>query len=123
MLGLPHPQLVGAAAPQAQLARRQPGSLDRQLEIGDRAVDGVVLAALPKYPIITAGVAETEVARTRPAIINGLAQLESIGALKRHRNQKKGDSWEAKELFKLLDEFEKAVKRPPASSGVSARSA
>lgn len=78
---------------------------------GDAAVLPII-AALPKYPVITAAVAETEVDRTRPAVINALAQLEAIGALTRHRNQKKGDSWEAKELFKLLDEFEKAVRQP-----------
>jgi Fic family protein len=79
---------------------------------GDAAVLPI-MAALPKYPVITAAVAEIEVERTRPAVINALAQLESIGALTRHRNQKKGDSWEAKELFTLLNEFEKAVRRPP----------
>jgi Fic family protein len=78
---------------------------------GDAAVLPLI-AVLPKFPIITASVAEAEIERTRPAVINGLTQLESIGALSRHRNQKKGDSWEAKELFKLLGEFEKAVKQP-----------
>lgn len=82
---------------------------------GDAAVLPII-AALPKYPIITAAVAETEVARTRPAVINALAQLETISALTRHRNQKKGDSWEAKGLFALLEKFERAVKRPRESS-------
>jgi Fic family protein len=119
---------VEISAEQAQSFSREVAALqaDWRERLGRVRGDAAVLpiiAALPKYPIITAGVAETEVARTRPAIINALAQLESIGALTRHRNQKKGDSWDAKELFKLLDEFEKAVKRPPASSGVSGRRA
>ena len=50
--------------------------------------------------------AEKEIERSRPATIAGLAQLEGIGALTRHRNQKKGDSWDAKGLFKLLGRFE-----------------
>jgi Fic family protein len=73
-----------------------------------------IISALPKYPIITAAVAESEVGRSRPATIDALARLESIGALTRHRNQKKGDSWEAKELFALLEEFEHSVRQPPA---------
>lgn len=67
---------------------------------------------LPQYPIVTAAVAEKEIKRSRPATINALNQLAGAGILSRHRNQKKGDSWEAKELFDLLDQFEAAVKLP-----------
>ena len=62
---------------------------------------------LPKFPVITAAVAEREIGRSRPATINALSRLHEVGALKRHRNQKKGDSWEAKELFDLLGWFER----------------
>jgi Fic family protein len=65
---------------------------------------------LPKYPVITAAVAEQEIGRSRPATINALSQLHEIGALKRHRNQKKGDSWEASELFELLKRFEETTR-------------
>lgn len=75
----------------------------------DAAVIGLI-DLLPKYPIITAAVAEQEIGRSRPATINGLAELERIDALKRHRNQKKGDSWEARDLFKLLNRFEANVR-------------
>lgn len=107
-----------------EIAAEQAGSFSQAVallqadwreQLGQVRADAAVLpiiAALPKYPIITAAVAETEVERTRPAIINALTQLESIGAVKRHRNQKKGDNWEAKGLFKLLDDFERAVRRP-----------
>lgn len=71
-----------------------------------------VIDLLPKFPILTAAVVEDEIGRSRPVTIEALDRLDAIGALTRHRNQKKGDSWEAKELFKLLDEFEKAVRRP-----------
>jgi Fic family protein len=73
-----------------------------------------VIGLLPKFPILTTGVAEKEIGRSRPVTIEALDRLESIGALTRHRNQKKGDSWEAKELFALLDEFERRVRRPPS---------
>jgi hypothetical protein len=66
---------------------------------------------LSKYPVITAAVAEREIGRSRPATINALSQLHEVGALKRHRNQKKGDSWEAKALlFELLKRFEETAR-------------
>jgi hypothetical protein len=71
-----------------------------------------LIDVLPKYPVITAAVAEKEIGRSRPATINALAQLGSLKILTRHRNQKKGDSWEAKELFALLGRFEEAARQP-----------
>lgn len=68
-----------------------------------------LIEILPKYPVITAAAAEQEIGRSRPATIAGLARLEEIKAVTRHRNQKLGDSWEAKQLFRLLDRFEEAV--------------
>lgn len=71
-----------------------------------------LIEILPKYPVITAAIAEREIGRSRPATINALAQLGSEMILTRHRNQKKGDSWEAKELFALLSRFEEAARLP-----------
>jgi Fic family protein len=64
---------------------------------------------LPRYPIVTAAAAEGEIERSRRTTITGLERLADAGILTRHRNQKKGDSWEAKELFALLDEFERRL--------------
>jgi Fic family protein len=64
---------------------------------------------LPRYPIVTAAAAEGEIDRSRRATITGLERLADAGVLTRHRNQKKGDSWEAKELFAVLDEFERRL--------------
>jgi len=75
-----------------------------------------LIDVLPKYPVITAAVAEVEIGRSRPATINALARLEQAGALTRRRNQKMGDSWEAKGLFGLLKRFEEAA-RLPAGTG------
>jgi Fic family protein len=75
----------------------------------DAAVLGLI-DILPRSPIVTAAVAEKEIKRSRPATIGGLVQLEGIGALTRHRNQKRGDSWEARGLFKLLSRFEEAAR-------------
>lgn len=71
-----------------------------------------IIDLLPQYPIITAAVAEKQIGRSRPATINALERLSDAGILSRHRNQKKGDSWEAKELFDLLTDFEAEVKLP-----------
>ena len=87
--------------------------------IGPVRSDAAVLPlidVLPKYPVITAAVAELEIGRSRPATINALARLEQAGALTRHRNQKMGDSWEAKGLFRLLKRFEESA-RLPARTG------
>lgn len=66
---------------------------------------------LPKFPVITAAVAEREIGRSRPATINALAQLAEVDALTRHRNRTKGDTWEAHGLFSLLRRFENAARR------------
>jgi Fic family protein len=67
---------------------------------------------LPRFPIVTAAAAENEIDRSRRATLTGLERLADAEVLTRHRNQKKGDSWEAKELFALLDQFERRVGRP-----------
>jgi Fic family protein len=67
---------------------------------------------LPRFPVVTAAAAEGEIDRSRRATLTGLERLADAEVLTRHRNQKKGDSWEAKELFALLDEFERRVGRP-----------
>lgn len=68
---------------------------------------------LPRYPIVTAAAAEGEIDRSRRATITGLERLADADILTRHRNQKKGDSWEAKDLFALLDEFERRISGAP----------
>ncbi len=68
-----------------------------------------IIGELPSYPIMTAAIAEQITGRSRVAAINGLDHLAQAGILTRHRNQHRGDSWEAKELFVLLSSFEAAV--------------
>ena len=66
---------------------------------------------LPRFPIVTAATAEGQIGRSRRATLTGLERLADAGILTRHRNQKKGDSWEAKELFALVDQFEMAIRQ------------
>jgi Fic family protein len=80
--------------------------------IGSVRRDAAVLPlidALPSYPFITARIGIEITGRSRPAVIDALDRLDQAGVLSRHRNQKKGDSWEAKQLFQVLEEFEHAV--------------
>ena len=67
---------------------------------------------LPSFPVITASIAQELTGRSRVAAIDGLEHLAKAAILTRHRNQRRGDSWEAKELFVLLDGFESEVKAP-----------
>jgi Fic family protein len=69
-----------------------------------------IIEHLPSFPFITASIVQELTGRSRVAAIDGLDHLAKAGVLTRHRNQRKGDSWEAKELFTLLDKFEAAVK-------------
>lgn len=91
--------------------RQQLGSVRR-----DAAVLPLI-EILPKYPVISAAMAEQEIHRSRPATIAALARLEEIKAVARHRNQKLGDSWEAKRLFELLERFEQAVQTSDGQAG------
>jgi hypothetical protein len=71
-----------------------------------------IVDCLPAYPIISAATVEQLTGRSRVAAIKGLAHLSEAGILTRHRNQRRGDSWEAKELFILLDRFESILSGP-----------
>jgi Fic family protein len=107
---------VESAAAQARSFSKEVTELQTKWrgELGKVRSDAAVLPLielLPKFPVITAAVAEKEIGRSRPVTIEALGRLEAIGALTRHRSQKLGDSWEAKELFSLLEEFERRVGR------------
>lgn len=68
-----------------------------------------IIEILPSYPYITTQVGIQETGKTRRAVLDAFEALEKTGALTRHRNKRKGDNWEAEELFGLLDEFEHEV--------------
>jgi Fic family protein len=71
-----------------------------------------IIELLPSFPFITASIVQELTNRSRMAALNGLEHLAQAGVVTRHRNQRKGDNWEARELFALLDEFEAAVRAP-----------
>jgi Fic family protein len=79
-----------------------------------------LIGHLPSHPILTAAIAEQLTGRSRVAAINGLEHLAQAGVLTRHRNQRKGDRWEAKELFARLNSFEVAALDPHGTRIASA---
>jgi Fic family protein len=102
---------VEAAARQAKdfsadVAALQASWRERAAPMRADATARAIIDHLPAFPIITAAIAERLTGRSRVAALNGLDHLAQAGVLTRHRNQRKGDSWEAKELFALLRSFE-----------------
>lgn len=75
-----------------------------------------IIELLPSHPIVTAAVVEKLTGRSRVTAINGLERLAKTGILTRRRNQRKGDSWEAKELFELVGRFEETLRNPGPKS-------
>ena len=71
-----------------------------------------IIEHLPSFPYITVKIVEKLAGRSNPAALRGLKQLEAAGVLTRHENKRKGDSWEARELFQLLDRFEQSARSP-----------
>lgn len=83
---------------------------DRLGTVRSDAASLALIDHLPSFPYITVKVAREITGRSQPAAARGLGQLESAGVLTRHQTRKKGETWEAKELFTLLDQFEASVK-------------
>lgn len=71
-----------------------------------------IIDDLPSFPFITSAIVQERTGRSDVAALRALAQLEKAGVLTRHQHRRKGDSWEAKELFESLGKFEHAVKAP-----------
>jgi Fic family protein len=113
-------QFAGAVAVAASHAEAFSGEVarlqDRWFEqAGPMRADAAaraIIDLLPAHPIVTAATVEQVTKRSRVAAINGLERLAEVGILTRRRNQRKGDSWEAKELFSLLGQFEDRLRRP-----------
>ena len=108
---------VGIAAEHAETFSAQVADLQaewrkRAEPMRADATARAIIDHLPSFPIITSAIAEQLTARTRVAAINGLDHLAEAGILTRHRNQRKGDSWEAKGLWNLLDRFEERLATP-----------
>jgi Fic family protein len=69
-----------------------------------------IVEHLPSFPVVTTKIVQELTGRSDVAALRGLGRLEDVKVLARHRSNRKGDSWEAKDLFTLLNSFESAVK-------------
>jgi Fic family protein len=69
-----------------------------------------IIEQLPSFPFLSTKMVQKRTGRSDVAALRALTRLEDAGILTRHRNRRKGDTWEAKELFTLLNSFEAAVK-------------
>jgi Fic family protein len=83
--------------------------LERAGPLRGDAVARTIVAHLPAFPFITSAIGSELSGKSDVAVLRGLDRLTRAGVLTRHRNPRKGDTWEAKELFTLLDELEQAV--------------
>lgn len=73
------------------------------------AVGRQIIELLPAFPYITTAIIREHTGKSDVAVLNGLRHLVQRAVLTRHENRRAGDSWEAKELFALLDEFEQDI--------------
>lgn len=101
-----------ARAFSAQVAALQREWVGRAGPMRSDAAAGAIIELLPAHPIVTAATVERLTNRSRVASIRGLERLADAGVLGRRRNQRKGDTWEAKELFTLLGRFEETLGSP-----------
>lgn len=94
----------------AQVSELQEDWLKRAGRLRQHATARRIIEELPAFPFITTAIVQELTQRSDVAALNGLRQLEEASILTRHRNKRKGDSWEAKELFTLLSRYEESVR-------------
>jgi len=103
---------IHAEAFSAEITRLQEQWIEQAGSMRADAAARAIIDLLPAHPIVTAATVEQVTKRSRVTAINGLERLAEVGILTRRRNQRKGDSWEAKELFMLLGQFEERLRGP-----------
>ena len=108
---------VEAASKSAEGFSDQVSDLQREWieRLGPTRRDAVslqIVENLPSFPFITTKIVQERTGKSDVAALRGLRRLEEVDVLTRHPNKRRGDSWEAKELFTLLNRFEDAVKAP-----------
>lgn len=74
-----------------------------------------LITALPAHPVITTPVAVAATNRTKPAIANGIGQLEAAGILTRLTESPRNRAWEAVGLLDLIVALEAGQPAAPSS--------
>jgi hypothetical protein len=74
-----------------------------------------IASQLPAEPIVTVARAAAVAGVSSTAAENAIRALEGAGILKRLSAKKWGRLWEAQDVFRLLDEFERELATPDGS--------
>jgi Fic family protein len=78
-----------------------------------------IIDVLPAHPIITVPVGVAATRRTKPAVTNGITELEEAGILVRLGESARNRAWEATGLLDLIADLESGEWLPPRSSSGS----
>jgi Fic family protein len=108
-------ELFAAATAQAARLAARYGDRVRELQQGWRerlrrrpkpprhdAAAWTLITALPAHPVITVPVAVAATGRTRPAVVNGIAELGRAGVLAPLGESTRNRAWEAQGLLDLI---------------------
>ena len=71
---------------------------------------------LPAHPILSVATAQEVTRRSKQAANEAMALLETAGVLKRTNIGKRNRAWEAKEIFNVLNDFERGAAMPPGTT-------
>lgn len=100
----------GAERFSAQIREQQQRWTEQAEPLRSDAVARQIIDLLPSFPFITVKVVMERTGKSNVAANNGLKRLTEAGILTAHENRRKGNSWEAKDLFDLLDDFERSLR-------------
>lgn len=105
-----------AAAKSVTLARRfeqlQKKWLERAGQPRSHSSAAALITLLPAHPILSLATAQETLQRSKQAANEALAALETAGILKRVNVAKRNRAWEAREVFDVLNAFERELATP-----------
>jgi len=76
-----------------------------------------LIVELPAHPIVTVATAQKFLGRSKQAVNEAVALLAEKGVLHTVTLAKRNRAWEARELFALIDEFERELATPEEDGG------
>ncbi|MGC3996385.1 MAG: hypothetical protein QM767_02170 [Anaeromyxobacter sp.] len=105
-----------AAAKASELAPRLAELLERWRERAGRprrhSSAGALIVELPAHPIVTVATAQTFLGRSKQAMNEAIATLAEKGVLHAITLAKRNRAWEARDLFDLINDFERELATP-----------
>ena len=93
----------------AELQQEWRSRLDKTSRPRSDAVAWAIIDALPAHPVVTVPVAVAATKRTKPAVTNGIEELERAGVLHRLGESARNRAWEADGLLDLIVDLEAGV--------------